>query len=93
MPPLTARLCRRIERDFPERGRSAEVMRLVSGWSPDGWKVDIERVQAAIVLLAGGRIDGLLAAMEDARTDWRDVLVAADLAQADWPDRIAEQFP
>ncbi len=93
MPPPTARLRRRIERDFPEHGRSAEVVRLLGQWSPDGWNVDVERVQAAILILAGGRINGVLDAIEDARADWRDVLIAADLARDDWPDRIAEQFP
>jgi hypothetical protein len=43
-----------------------------------------ERIQAAVVLLAGGDSRRFLSA-----ADWRDVLVAAGLAGADWRDRLA----
>jgi hypothetical protein len=48
----------------------------------------IERVQAAVVVLSGGNSQRFLEALTMAQRDWRDVLVAAQLAQDDWPDRL-----
>ncbi|GAA4608905.1 hypothetical protein BJY16_007069 [Actinoplanes octamycinicus] len=50
------------------------------GDTPDG----IERVQAAVVLLSGGNSQRFLQAAALAVADWRDVLVAAQLADDDW---------
>ena len=47
-----------------------------------------ERVQAAIVLVAGGDRRRLRDALDLAATDWRDLLVWAELADADWPARL-----
>ncbi len=47
-----------------------------------------ERVQAAVVLWAGGdlgRFDDSLAVCE---VDWRDALVRGGLADDDWPERL-----
>lgn len=49
---------------------------------------DSERIQAGIVLLAGGDLAGLRQALDLARLDWRDVLMAAELAGDDWPQRL-----
>lgn len=46
---------------------------------------DTERIQAALVIRSGGdwaRVEGMLRL---AHEDWRDLLVAADLGNADWP--------
>jgi hypothetical protein len=43
------------------------------------------RVHLAIIKLADGDMGGFQQALAMARTDWRDVLVAAGLANADWP--------
>jgi hypothetical protein len=51
-----------------------------------------ERVQAAIVLIARGNHAELERAALQAEKDWRDVLVAAGLANADWPARLDTQL-
>jgi hypothetical protein len=49
-----------------------------------------ERIQAAILLLADGRWSRFEHEADAAEADWRDVLVAADLAGEDWPERLNE---
>jgi hypothetical protein len=82
MSDMTARLRRRVERDFPDPGSAAEVERLVRG------SADTERVQAALVLWANGSIPRLLDIARLAAVDWRDALVRAELAEEGWPDRL-----
>ncbi|WP_433788781.1 hypothetical protein [Actinoplanes sp. CA-252034] len=48
----------------------------------------IERIQAAVLLVADGDSHRFLQALAMAQRDWRDVLVAADLAHENWPDRL-----
>jgi hypothetical protein len=92
MPVNRSRLDRRITRDFPQPGSAREVRRLldalpsVAGYDPE--HLSGERVRAAIVLLADGNISRLKDALRLAATDWRDLLVAAGLAHADWPDLL-----
>jgi hypothetical protein len=84
-----SRLSRRVRRDFPEPGSAGEVLRLLSGlvWFPDH-PAHSERVQAAVVILARGNLRRLNDNISLARADWRDVLVAAGLADEDWPARL-----
>jgi len=88
------RLQRRIRRDFPEPGSAPEVMRLLddlprrTGKSIHG----SERVQAAIILLARGGIQRLRDAITLSTEDWRDLLIAADLAHDDWPARLDREL-
>ncbi|CAM5265990.1 hypothetical protein GCM10010329_02960 [Streptomyces spiroverticillatus] len=84
---LSARLVRRIARDFPEPGSAAEAERLLDG-VPDG----TERVGAAVVLYARGSVPRLRCAIELARSDWRDVLAGAGLADEDWPSRLVAEL-
>jgi hypothetical protein len=92
MPVAGSRLDRRIARDFPEPGSAPEVRRLldelpsVAGYDPE--HLSGERVRAAIVLLADGSISRFRDALRLAATDWRDLLVAAGLAHADWADLL-----
>ena len=79
---MSERLKRRIERDFREPGSATEVSRLV------GEASDSERVQAAIVFVASGDLGLLRNAIALAKADWRDVLVAGELADDDWPQRL-----
>lgn len=79
---VTPRLRSRIERDFGDNGNAEKVCRLV------GEASDTERVQAAIVLTAAGRITELRDAIALAQIDWRDVLVNAGLANWDWSTRL-----
>ncbi|MBE8519647.1 hypothetical protein ILP97_19450 [Amycolatopsis sp. H6(2020)] len=84
------RLQRRIRRDFPEPGSAPEIMRLLDDVPRQtGNKIHgSERVQAAIILLARGDIQRFRDAVTLSTQDWRDVLVAADLAHEDWPARL-----
>jgi len=45
-------------------------------------------VQAAVVILARGNVGRLKDHISLARTDWRDVLVAAGVANEDWPSLL-----
>jgi hypothetical protein len=89
MPQMSARLARRIEIDFPQHADLvADRLHSLDGLvadSPQGH----ERILAAVVRLAGGRLDRLSQAIELAHTDWRDLLVAADLADETWPSRLS----
>lgn len=82
------RLERRIRRDFPEPGSASEILRILDAL-PDAAGYDkenlrSERIRAAIVLFAGGDITKFRQAVELAKVDWRDVLIAGELADADW---------
>ena len=77
----SARLRRHIERYFP--GGSDEVEQLLG--AVESGNQDRERVLAAVVLIARGDIAGLRHAIAESQQDWRDVLVADGLADADWP--------
>ncbi|MEU9301904.1 hypothetical protein [Streptomyces sp. NPDC048269] len=88
----STRLERRIRRDFPEPGAAPEVLRILDAF-PDAVGYDTrqlrsERIRAAIIVLAEGDIDKFRQAIELAKMDWRDVLVAAGLADADWLIRL-----
>ncbi len=43
----------------------------------------------AAIQFAGGSLEKLKPAMKQAAEDWRDLLVAAGLADADWPRVLA----
>jgi len=53
--------------------------------------LDRARVHLAIVRQSAGDIDRLRRAGKDAMNDWRDVLVAAGMANVDWRDVLAKQ--
>lgn len=82
------RLERRVRRDFPEPGSAASVLELLAELPHRaGYDHEVlasERVQAAVVLLAHGDIGRLHQAIDLAAVDWRDLLVAAGLAEGDW---------
>ena len=79
---VTPRVRARIEQDFAEDGSAHEVIRLVAEAS------DSERVQAAIVLAASGRLSDLRDAAALAQVDWRDLLVSVGLGNQDWPTKL-----
>jgi hypothetical protein len=91
-----ARLEQRVRRDFPERGSAEGVLQLLSGLpGKAGYDHAVlagERVQAAIVMLANGDLGRLRQALDLAAADWRDVLVAAGLADDDWPARLVREL-
>jgi hypothetical protein len=86
--PLTPETQLRVELLFPPAMR-AEVVRLLidecgrnlpltEKWSEDGF----ERIRFGVLRLSGGTIEGLGKAIELAKRDWRDVLMAAGFANS-----------
>ena len=55
-------------------------------------RVASERITAAVVIVADGSPDKLLDVLQLMETDWRDLLVAARLAEADWPEKLDRIF-
>jgi hypothetical protein len=51
-----------------------------------------ERLLAAVVLLSGGNVEAFQKAMDVGRVDWRDLLVAAGLANEDWPQCLEREL-
>lgn len=92
----SARLERRVRRDFPDPGSAPEILRILgelpdtAGYDPD--RFCSERILAAVVLLAEGSIHRFREAVDLATTDWRDLLVEAGLAHADWPARLDDEL-
>jgi hypothetical protein len=84
---------RRVRRYFAQPGSAEGVLRLLADLPQKaGYSQDIlasERVQAAIVLAAGGNIARLRKMLDLAAVDWRDLLVAAELADGDWQQRLS----
>lgn len=89
-----ARLQRRIRLDFPEPGSAQEILRLLADLqrTTGDDTLGSERVHAAIVLLAQGDIARFRHALAVSTHDWRDVLVAAGLADDDWPTRLDREL-
>lgn len=73
----------------PEPGSAAAILGQLgdlprrAGYDPQ--VLASERVQAAIVIYANGDLERFGQAVELAATDWRDLLIAAGLADDDWP--------
>ncbi|MEV8360978.1 hypothetical protein [Streptomyces niveus] len=94
--PVSVRLERRIRRDFPEPGSAAEIMRMLdelpgtAGYDTEHFAG--ERLQAAIVLLAQGSIRRFHESVRLALTDWRDLLVATELDNESWTDRLQAEL-
>jgi hypothetical protein len=85
LPPVTPRLRRRIERDFPEPPYLAdEIVDIVSHVGPS------ERIQAALVIGAAGDRERLVAAVEVHFRDggWQETLIGGGLDGLDWPQKL-----
>jgi hypothetical protein len=87
-PSISRRLELRVRHDFPADGAGRALDRLASLRLALAEKQSLERIQAAVVLLGGGDAEKLERAAALAERDWRDVLVAAGLANGDWPARL-----
>lgn len=94
---VTERLCRRIRLDFPDeqaaRGVAGSLRALVADLGPSGMRgTSTERLAAAVLFVAWGDVQRLRVAVGTAKTDWRDLLVSAGLANEDWPARLDEEL-
>ncbi|MEX1294859.1 MAG: hypothetical protein AB1Z67_01680 [Candidatus Limnocylindrales bacterium] len=84
----TDRLTRRVEVDFgADAERVLAALQALPGLPGPALG---ERVGAAVVKLADGDVGRLEQQLREARTDWRDVLVAAGFEKRDWPERLDE---
>jgi hypothetical protein len=93
MADLTPRLRNRIRRDFPA-GTADEVARRLAGLTTEAFGgQDQERVMAAIVLASAGQWERFLAVIRLMALDWRDVLVAGELAHPAWRARLDAELP
>jgi hypothetical protein len=83
------RLIRRIRRDF-SRGVDDEVISRLIALAPDD---SSERIQAALVLGAGGKWNRFEQQLKRLERDWRDVLAVGGLADEDWRSRLTAELP
>ena len=78
VPGVTAADVNRIvSRDFPP-GTRARVMAALEEYGRESWHNDIDRVRVALLKLAGGDLARLRLHLDVAKTDFRDVLAAAE---------------
>jgi hypothetical protein len=89
VPEISPRLLQRIETEFPHHVDVVREHLHALGPLVDHSRQDPERMYGAVVRVAEGRLDGLERALDLARSDWRDLLMAADLGEADWPGRLS----
>ena len=85
---LTSRTLDRLERDFGSSKRDRAVYVIESVDIGDDETDGSERIQTAMLMLAHGNLDRLLEAATLAETDWRDLLMNADLGGEDWRERV-----
>lgn len=85
--PSSDRIRRRVERDFAPHEHAA-AMRTLDALLPDDEPRGRERIHAAVLVVARGRLDHFERAAREVAIDWRDVLMAADLGFDDWPRRV-----
>lgn len=94
---VTERLHRRIRTDFPSAQAAQGVVGALRGLVVDLGSEGIrgttpERLTAAVVLFARGDVHRVRNAVQLALTDWRDLLMAADLGHENWPTRLDEEL-
>ena len=90
--PISDRLGARIARQFAPSVAS-ELLRELSNVSfPLAERQEPERLLAAVAIVADGDEQRFRSAIELGMRDWRDLLVAAGLAHADWPNRLDQEL-
>jgi len=89
MSNVSQRVAEAVARDFGAHGPAVvlRLERLTLHGTPED-----ERVHAAIIFSAMGDLRALDEAVALAELDWRDLLVNARLADADWPNRLDAQL-
>jgi len=89
----SVRLTRRVLDDFGSDAVAVlEVLEGVPETLQLADKQDPERIQAALVLPARGDLTMFAKLLRLAQRDWRDALVAADLAQGGWAKRLEAEL-
>jgi hypothetical protein len=90
--PLTPRLIRHVERDFPPADRPDVIAALervdLGNWRSTQPPLGRERVLAAVLAIARGERARLPKAIEIAERDWRDALVWGGYGSGDWSARL-----
>jgi len=86
-PAVSIRLERYVRERFDPEKAGDVLLQLVALADSSGRSLP-ERVQAAAVLVADGDYEAFGEALALARIDWRDLLVAAGLAEEDWPAEL-----
>jgi len=66
-----------VRREFPDEP-FAEIVTLLNEYGVQKWQLDTPRVQLAVLKLAQGRLEKLRPLVENAKRDYRDVLVWAE---------------
>ena len=66
-----------VRRDFPSEAFS-DVMSVLDGYGTESFQREKERVQLAVLKLAGGSHEKLRRGIEEAKCDYRDVLSPAE---------------
>ena len=86
VPKVTRRHVERIvRRDFPSE-QFEEVMAILDKYGKEKFEVDIDRVQLDVLKLSSGKVDSLRKNTLAAKSDYRDVISAAE-----YPDHNVEQ--
>ncbi len=67
-----------IKRYFPEQ-QLAEVLDILSGYGTATWHREAERVKRDMVIISRGSIEKLIATLELAKNDYRDVLIGEEI--------------
>ena len=89
---VSRRLEAKVRRDFAATAADETLRRLEALTLPLAERQSRERIQAAIVLLAGGDRDRFDRYAGLAEADWRDVLVFSGLGEGDWPARLDDEL-
>jgi len=91
---ISARLHERIRRDFPDADAACGVIGAlrVPAVELESSLQSTERLLTAAVVIADGDVGRFRSAVRLARTDWRDLLMAAGLGHEDWPRVLDEEL-
>ena len=75
--PESGDLERKIQAVFADGEDASLASEMLAAYEPLGSE-DADRIRLAALYISGGSLDRLERAIDDARIDWRDVLVAAE---------------
>ncbi|MFG2869531.1 hypothetical protein [Streptomyces sp. NPDC048338] len=88
---ITSRIAARIEDQYGVEANSVSSL-LKEAEEKVFHEAAEEKITAAVIILADGNVGKLIDAIELMETDWRDLLIAAELAHADWPSTLNDIF-